>query len=404
LDFDLSVYDIFGLLGVGGQVVTITEDTRREAAVWADLVHRHRITVWNTVPTLLDMLLVAGDSKYRFPGLRVAMVSGDWVGLDLMGRLHAVAPGARLVAMGGATEAAIWSNVFDVDHVDPEWVSIPYGTPLPNQRFRVVDPYGRDRPDWVPGELWIGGAGVARGYRADPDRTAVSFVTVDGQRWYRTGDRGRYHPDGNLEFLGRTDHQVKLRGHRIELGEIETRLRELAGVTHVAVWVENSGPGRRLVAAVAGTDLRPDGVRAALIDAVPSYMIPEHIHVLDAMPLNANGKVDRAALARIAAPPAEPSAAAVPPRSATERAVAEIWQDLLQVAEVSRDTGFFELGGDSLTAIRVAQRLDRRFGVELTLRQLFDHPTLAQVAALVDELTRGSDDRDAPVRLEEGVL
>jgi yersiniabactin nonribosomal peptide synthetase len=404
LDFDLSVYDIFGLLGVGGQVVTITEDTRREAAVWADLMHRHRITVWNTVPTLLDMLLIAGDSKYRFPGLRVAMVSGDWVGLDLMDRLHAIAPGARLVAMGGATEAAIWSNVFDVDHVDPEWVSIPYGKPLPNQRFRVVDPYGRDRPDWVPGELWIGGAGVARGYRADPDRTAASFVTVDGQRWYRTGDRGRYHPDGNLEFLGRTDHQVKIRGHRIELGEIETRLRELAGVTHVAVWVEDSGPGRRLVAAVAGTDLRPGGVRAALVDAVPGYMIPEHIHVLDAMPLNANGKVDRAALARIAAPPAEPSAAAVPPRSATERAVAEIWQDLLQVAEVSRDTGFFELGGDSLTAIRVAQRLDRRFGVELTLRQLFDHPTLTQVAALVDELTRGSDDRDAPVRLEEGVL
>jgi yersiniabactin nonribosomal peptide synthetase len=404
LDFDLSVYDIFGLLGVGGQVVTITEDTRREAAAWAQSMHQHRITVWNTVPTLLDMLLVACDGKVELPCLRAAMVSGDWVGLDLLDRLHAVAPDAHLIAMGGATEAAIWSNVHDVDHIDPDWVSVPYGRPLPNQRFRVVDPHGRDRPDWVAGELWIGGAGLALGYRGDPQRTAASFVTVEGHRWYRTGDQGRYHPDGVLEFLGRTDHQVKVRGHRIELGEIETRLRDVAGVANAAVWVERSGAARRLVAAVAGADLRPDGVRAALVDAVPGYMIPEHIHVLDSLPLNANGKIDRAALVNMSAPAVEPSVTSVPPQSVTEQAVAEIWQDLLQVAEVSRDTGFFELGGDSLTAIRVAQRIDRRFGVELTLRQLFDHPTLTQVAALIDELTLVTDDRDAPVRLEEGVL
>jgi yersiniabactin nonribosomal peptide synthetase len=405
LDFDLSVFDVFGLLAVGGQVVTITEDTRREAAVWAQLMDQHRITVWNTVPTLLDMLLVACDTRrQQLPALRAAMVSGDWVGLDLLDRLRTTAPDARLIAMGGATEAAIWSNVYDVDHIDPGWVSIPYGRPLPNQRFRVVDPHGRDRPDWVPGELWIGGAGVARGYRADPTRTATSFPTINGQRWYRTGDRGRYHPDGVLEFLGRTDHQVKVRGHRIELGEIETRLRELAGVAHAAVWVKESGAARRLVAAVTGTGLEPDLVRAGLGDGVPGYMVPEHVHVLAAMPLNANGKIDRAALARISAPAAEPSVASVPPRSATEQAVAEIWRDLLRVAEVSRDTGFFELGGDSLTAIRVAQRLDRRFGVELTLRQLFAHPTLSQLAALIDELTLAGDDRDAAVRLEEGVL
>ncbi|MET8567696.1 amino acid adenylation domain-containing protein [Streptomyces sp. NPDC004783] len=409
LDFDLSVYDIFGLLAVGGQVVTISEDVRREAAAWVRLVRRHEVTVWNTVPTLLDMLLVAAEDRCRLPSLSVAMVSGDWVGLDLLGRLRGVAPQARLVAMGGATEAAIWSNVHDVERIEPGWVSVPYGRPLPNQCYRVVDPFGRDRPDWVPGELWIGGAGVARGYRGDPERTAVSFpVTEDGRRWYRTGDLGRYHPDGTLEFLGRRDHQVKVRGHRIELGEIETRLREVPGVSHAVAWVDVSGAVRRLVAAVAGAGLEEGEVRAGLTATLPGYMVPEHIQLLDAMPLTPNGKIDRAALqansARTSTGTAGQARVHHPPQGTTECAVAEIWQEVLQVSETSRDAGFFELGGDSLTAMHVTQRLARRFGVELTLRQMFDHPTLTELAALIDELTRVTDDLDAPVRLEEGVL
>ncbi|WP_165988992.1 phosphopantetheine-binding protein, partial [Streptomyces sp. YIM 98790] len=254
-----------------------------------------------------------------------------------------------------------------------------------------------------------GGAGLARGYRGDPERTAASFVTVDGERWYRTGDLGRYHPDGTLEFLGRTDHQVKIRGHRIELGEIETRLRELPGVAHAVARAEGTGRARRLVAAVAGTALEPERVRAGLAEVVPGYMVPELVQVLDEMPLTANGKVDRAALARTgtaaaAGPAGTHTGPHTAPQSATERAVAEIWRELLEVAEVSRDAGFFELGGNSLIATRVAQRIVQRFGVELTLRQLFDRPTLPQVAALIDELTLGTEDRDAPVRLEEGVL
>ncbi|MGW0915203.1 amino acid adenylation domain-containing protein [Streptomyces sp. NPDC002784] len=405
LDFDLSVYDIFGLLAAGGRLVTITEDTRREATAWTRLVDQHHVTIWNTVPTLLDMLLTAAEDHQQLPALRLALVSGDWVGLDLHPRLGATAPRAHLVALGGATEASIWSNAHDVTHIDPAWTSIPYGRPLANQHYRVVDPHGHDRPDWVPGELWIGGTGLARGYRADPHRTSTAFPTTpDGHRYYRTGDQGRYHPDGTLEFLGRTDHQVKIRGHRIELGEIETRLRELDGITHAVAWVERTGPVRRLVAAVTGADPDPEAVRAWLAEAVPGYMVPEHVRVLDEMPLTPNGKVDRAALARTTAPVTDSPAPFTAPRSATERAVAAVWQELLGMDEISRDAGFFELGGDSLTAIRVAQRLDRRFGVQLTLRQLFDRPTLSQVAALIDELALPAGDHDAPIRLEEGVL
>ncbi|MEU6722071.1 AMP-binding protein, partial [Nonomuraea sp. NPDC046802] len=219
LDFDLSVFDVFGLLGVGGAVVLIEEDQRRDADAWLDLTRRHGVTIWQSVPTLLDMLLTTAEQSGATPdSLRLALLGGDWVGLDLRDRLVALVPGARLIALGGTTETAIHSSYFEVGEVPPHWRSIPYGRPLRNQLFRVVDARGRDCPDWVVGELWIGGAGVAEGYRGDPERTAERFVSLGGTRWYRTGDLGRYWPDGTLEFLGRADFQVKIRGHRIELG------------------------------------------------------------------------------------------------------------------------------------------------------------------------------------------
>jgi yersiniabactin nonribosomal peptide synthetase len=251
LEFDLSVYDMFGVLSVGGTVVLVTDAARRDARRWADLAHRHGVTIWNSVPVLLEMLLtvVEGDASARLP-LRLVLVSGDWVGLDLPGRVATARPECRFVALGGATEAAIWSNFTEVTRVDPLWSSIPYGRPLANQRFRVVDAEGRDCPDWVPGELWIGGTGVARGYRGAPQQTARQFVRTGDGSWYRTGDLGRYRPDGVLEFLGRTDHQVKIRGHRIELGEIETVLRSHPGVGRAVAAVTDD---RRLVAAVVET-------------------------------------------------------------------------------------------------------------------------------------------------------
>ncbi|WP_282702999.1 non-ribosomal peptide synthetase [Streptomyces sp. CC219B] len=411
LDFDLSVYDLFGLLAVGGTVVTLTEDVRREAPVWARLAAEHGVTVWNTVPTLLDMLLVACESGPGLPGLRVAIVSGDWVGLDLCDRLRACAPDALLVAMGGATEASIWSNAHEVPAVDPAWVSVPYGRPLANQRFRVVDAHGRDRPDFVPGELWIGGAGVALGYRGDPERTSASFVTDGGERWYRTGDLGRYHPSGTLEFLGRRDHQVKVRGHRIELGEIETRLRDLPAVAHAVVWVDTGAGARRLAAVVTpdqGADRAPAAgeVLTALSAHLPAHMLPEHLTVVERLPLNANGKVDRAAVARTYGPrhAAQEPAADDRPRGETERAVAEVWAELLEAPGVGRDADFFGLGGDSLVATRVVQQFAKRFGVELSLRQLFNHPTVAGIAAVLDAEISAGHPHQASVRLEEGVL
>ncbi|MBX8496839.1 non-ribosomal peptide synthetase [Pseudomonas cichorii] len=232
LHFDLSVYDIFGVLGAGASVVLVNEQQRRDPALWCDLIVKHRITLWNSVPALFDMLLTYSEGfELNSPAhLRVVMLSGDWIGLDLPERYHQYRAEGQFVAMGGATEAAIWSNTCTVARVEPNWRSIPYGQPLANQSYRVVDELGRDCPDWVAGELWIGGIGVAQGYFNDIERSARQFVEVDGARWYRTGDMGCYWPDGTLEFLGRRDKQVKVGGYRIELGEIDAAFNRLEGV------------------------------------------------------------------------------------------------------------------------------------------------------------------------------
>ena len=250
LGFDLSVYDIFGTFAAGGTLVLPRADLGLDPSYWLSEVDRCGVTVWNSVPAVLDLLL-----QSALPGalrtLRLAMVSGDWVPLTLPEHLRQKAPRARLVAMGGATEASIWSNWFDVRHVDREWRSIPYGYPLSNQGYRVLDGQMRDRPDWVKGHLHITGAGLAQGYDAEPDLTAAAFYDhpSDGQALYRTGDMARYWPDGTLEFLGREDNQIKIAGHRIELGDIEAALSRHADVADAVVdKLDQADGSKRLVA------------------------------------------------------------------------------------------------------------------------------------------------------------
>ncbi|MDF5927028.1 amino acid adenylation domain-containing protein [Pseudomonas aeruginosa] len=386
LDFDLSVYDLFGVLGVGGAVVLLDEDHRRDAAAWLELIHQHRVTLWNSVPVLLDMLLVMAAEDPRPLPFEQVFLSGDWIGLDLPERLFAkTSSSTKLIAMGGATEAAIWSNAFDVTLPLPaHWRSIPYGKPLANQRYRVVDAQGRDCPDWVTGELWIGGAGVALGYRGDPAQTAERFVDYNGERWYRTGDLGRYWPDGNLEFLGRRDHQVKVRGHRIELGEIEAALSALPGVARaVAVTI---GKPVALAAAFVPTDpMAPpstDELLAALRQLLPDYMVPTHLQAIDTLPLSGNGKVDRKLLVEWLAEGATQQALVLSePASEVEVQVAELWRQLLGTEPIWRESSFFALGGDSLLATRLIAALrDRGLGAEHPLQLLFARPRLMDFA------------------------
>ncbi|MFE6197712.1 amino acid adenylation domain-containing protein [Streptomyces sp. NPDC057838] len=404
LDFDLSVYDVFGLLGAGGAVVLIDEADRREARPWAELVRGHRVTLLNCVPPLLDMLLLA-TGPGELTGLRAVLLGGDRVGTDLPGRLAERAPGCRFTGLGGTTETAIHSTVCEVvdAQVPPHWRAVPYGTPLRNVRCRVVDPRGRDCPDWVPGELWIGGDGVALGYRGDAERTAEKFTEVGGVRWYRTGDLARYWPDGTLEFLGRRDHQVKLRGFRVELGEVEASLaghpavrRAVAGLT--------GGPGVQLAAAVAAAPgTTEEELRRWARTVLPPHMVPSRIAVAAALPLTANGKLDRRAVRALweTREPGEEEHQA--PGSALETVVARVWSDVLGAERVGLDDGFFALGGDSVLATVIVSRLREALDTsEVSVRTLFATLTPGGMAKRLaaEEQTPGRLEQVAALHLE----
>jgi yersiniabactin nonribosomal peptide synthetase len=246
LSFDLSVYDVFGVLAAGGAIVLPGADSLRDPTAWAPLMRRAGVTVWNSVPALLEMLVdyASGRAGIIPDALRVVMLSGDWIPVTLPDRLRALVPSAQVFSLGGATEASIWSIYYPIEQVPPDWTSIPYGRPLRNQRFYVLDAELRDRPVWVAGELYIGGDGLSRGYFGDAERTNERFIVHPrtGERLYRTGDLGRFLPGGDIEFLGRVDTQIKLRGFRVELGEIEAALGQHPAVSACAVVPE--GPPR----------------------------------------------------------------------------------------------------------------------------------------------------------------
>jgi amino acid adenylation domain-containing protein len=308
LSFDLSVHDLFGHFQAGGTVVMPEPGTGRAPWHWADLMATHRVTTWNSVPALMQMLMEYMRRRgQRLPdSLRLALLSGDWIPVSLPDRLRELArPEIELIALGGATEGSIWSIAYTIGEVDPTWTSIPYGKPLANQGFEVFDEALRPRPDWVPGELYISGLGVAMGYWRDEAKTLDAFIThpVTGHRLYRCGDLGRYLPDGNIEFLGRQDFQVKIHGYRIELGEIEAAIGNHPAISEVTVLAVGETRGeRRLVAYVVPRTHEPSpnvlitSLREHVAAKLPSYMVPAAIVPLEAMPLTANGKLDRKAL------------------------------------------------------------------------------------------------------------
>lgn len=259
MDFDLSVYDVFGILGAGGSLVLLPDAERRNADYWIEQIKKYHVSFLNCVPTLLNMLLIRAEALQEKLPLRAVLLSGDWIGLDLPERVAALTDSCEFVALGGATEASIWSNYQDVKLSIPAgWKSIPYGRPLEHQSYRIVDEYGRDCPYWVPGELWIGGYGVAKGYRGDRKLTEQKFILDSKGRWYRTGDLGRFWQDGTIEFLGRRDYQVKIRGHRIELGEIEHAIGTCKGVNQAVVDTFSDGNGNKSLVAYIGATLEKD--------------------------------------------------------------------------------------------------------------------------------------------------
>ncbi len=379
LSFDIAVLELFGALGVGGEVVLATHDQAADGAALQTLLAQHRISVMQATPATWRMLLQTGwqgDGKLR------ALCGGEALAPELATAL--LARCGELWNLYGPTETTVWSTCAKIEPGAP----INIGTPIANTTVWVLDERRERCPVGVPGELWIGGAGVALGYLHRDDLTAERFIAdpfsaAPGARLYRTGDCGRWLPNGTLEHLGRADFQIKLRGFRIEPGEIESRLASCPGVREAVVIVREDRPGdQRLVAyVVADAPVDARAAREHLRGSLPDYMLPQHVVTLATMPLTPNGKLDRKRLP----PPVGTMSAVAPtaPRDELERQVATAMADVLGCPAVGSDEDFFALGGHSLLAAQLAMRLDRALDVDLTLRDLFDAPTVARLADLI---------------------
>ncbi|MEU6796705.1 amino acid adenylation domain-containing protein [Nonomuraea wenchangensis] len=377
---DLGMTNVWCALTTGATLHLIDHETATDPAAFAARLAAHPVDAIKMVPSQLELLGTAALPE------KLLILAGEAVPADLVARVREARPDLEVQIHYGPTETTVSVLACDASESSPG--RAPLGRPLADVVCRVADPSGRALPSGVPGELWIGGPSVARGYLGRPDLTAERFTGG----WYRTGDRVRVTGDGLIEFLGRIDDQVKVRGFRVELGEVAAALRALPQVAEAYVQPVGAGLERRLAAWVTPATVDAAEVRAALRERLPDYMVPAAIGVLEALPLTPNGKVDRAALP---VPEAGP-AVRVPLGTPGERLVGEVWADVLGLAEVWADDDFFALGGHSFAATRVAGRLRERLGAPVPVRLLFEHPVLAELAAALPRPADAARVRRAP--------
>jgi acyl-coenzyme A synthetase/AMP-(fatty) acid ligase/acyl carrier protein len=358
-----------------------------DATQLAGEIRRHAVTHMLCIPSLFGLLLRHANEA-DLASLRVVIVAGEACRSDLVAAHFARLPEVALVNEYGPTEATVWCTAHRCTRADAENI-VPIGRPIPGARIHILDEGGRSLPVGVPGEIHVGGPGVTAGYIGQAEQTAERFIPdpfagVAGAKLYRTGDRGRWRADGTIDFLGRADNQVKLRGFRIELGEIEAALTAQPGIRNAAVALREGPHGAQLAAyLVSDGDVDETSLLATLRERLPVFMIPSSFTRLAAMPLTHNGKTDRAALP---APAARRSGAAtMPPLGGLERAVADVWRDMLGV-DPGRHDSFFDLGGHSLLIVECQAALERRFEVKLSVVDMFAQPTVAALAGLISAL------------------
>ena len=394
---DLGNTCIFPSLLSGGCLHILSYDVAMEGEQLRDYFAKRPVDVLKIVPSHLYGLLASQAGGGILPA-RYLILGGEALSWDLVHQLASLNHSCRIINHYGPTETTVGSLTFAVDNENAANYSatVPIGRPLPNTRCYILDRQQRPVVPGVIGELYIGGAGVAAGYLNQPGETATRFIpnplapfaSEHGSRMYRTGDLARYLADGNIEFLGRADHQVKVRGHRVELGEIEATIATHPGVRQAIVTAIRDAPDDlRLVAYLVGASLPHDELRAALRKKLPEYMLPSAFVFLNALPLTPNGKVDRAALPAPEDVRAGVQADFVAPRTPAEEKLARLWAGLLKVNTVGVFDNFFDLGGHSLLATQVVSRMRKEFQVEITLRSLFESPTVAAMAEKIEKAT-----------------
>ena len=373
LSFDLSVYDIFGMLAAGGTIRVLSEEEKSDPTKQANILIDEKITFWDSAPQALQRLIpclddLSGNNISQH--LRLIFASGDWVPLKLPGDLSRFFPHAKFVALGGATEATIWSNYFVVNGIDVEWMSIPYGKPIQNCRYYILDEnYGHCLPG-KEGSLYIAGECLAVGYYGDPDLTKKKFLSdpfFEGERMYQTGDIARWMADGNIEFLGRTDDQVKIRGYRIELEEIRFKAKDIKGVKELYLFADKTDiQNPQLVMAYRCHEkvIEKQELRSILLEKLPEYMVPSRLIKVDEFPLTSNGKIDKAELL-LNGYQTSSSSEIIETKNPIEHELLLIWENVLVTKVGSVNDDFFEIGGNSLLALSLIDAMEKKFSIKI---------------------------------------
>lgn len=386
--FDVSVWEFFWPLLVGARLVVARPGGHRDPAYLVNVIIQHNITTLHFVPSMLEQFVKEPDVA-SCTSIRRVICSGEALPLELQHRFFERL-NTELHNLYGPTEAAVDVTWWVCDpHTGLR--TVPIGKPIANTRMYILDKHMQPVPIGVGGELLIGGVQVARGYLNRPELTAEKFIpdpfsAEQGARLYRTGDLARYLPDGNIEYLGRIDHQIKLRGFRIELGEIESALAQIPGVSEALVMLREDTPGDKRLVGYLVANPRPSAsdLRDNLKDRLPDYMIPSAFVLLDSMPLSPNGKADRKALPKPEYGQSQRQGAISLPQTPTEKSVAEAWQEVLNIQEISVLDNFFDLGGHSLKAMEVINKLNVKTGVKID-PAMMRFQTLGQLAASYDE-------------------
>jgi len=391
--FDATTFEIWAALLNRARLYVAGDDVLLDPRALRGFLAQNQITILFLIPPLFNQLAEADETLFR--PLRYLISGGDVISMKHVERVRRANPFLTVINAYGPTENTTYSTCYPITRTEPR--TIPIGKPIPNSRAYVFDREMKLTPVGAVGELYVGGAGLARGYLHRPELTAERFIEnpfVPGERVYRTGDQVRRRPDGMLEFVGRVDRQVKIRGYRIELGEIEAKLRGHPDVREVVVapWTAEDGSKHLCAYCVAEPATKAAALRRHLAGVLPGYMLPSFFCLLDRMPLTESGKIDQRAL-----PPPQPACeqegARAPLETAEELAVARIWEEVLETSNVGAHDNFFEIGGHSLKASALASRLTADLGVPVSLRTVFDSPTVAELAALIAG-GRGKGPRD----------
>ncbi len=399
LNFDLSVYDIFGLLSCGGTLVYPIRSRYMDPSHWMEIIQKYHITVWNSVPAFMQILTGYFSNKNQEMPIRLVLLSGDWIPVGMPEDIRKFAANARVISLGGATEAAIWSIYHECVKNEIQEVSIPYGKPLSNQGFSIYDMKGRPCPVYVTGELCIWGTGLAEGYYNDYQLSKEKFVTNKRfSRMYKTGDIGCYLPNGEIEFKGRNDNQIKLRGHRIELGEIQCILEQNESVLQAMVVLNEMKTDIYAFVKLVQENLPGLNLKQYLREYLPKYMVPTDIIVVEEFPLTPNGKIDKDKIKKLIVrhESSEKKPIQDEPNELQNKLI-ELWDNIVPQSKIGLFDNFYDLGADSLIlaqlATKIREQITKNIAFDALLREMIYNPTIQKLSNFITNSVKEKNEK-----------